>query len=55
MLVIIANNQFKEPADKLSDLVKFSKIDTKKQGKNIPEIKSYARGVLHTFESVNAH
>lgn len=50
MLVILANEQFKEPAEKLSDIVKFSKIDTKKQGKNMSEIRSYRRGVYRTFE-----
>jgi len=51
MLTVIANEQFKAPAEKLSDIVKFSKIDTKKQGKNMSEILSYRRGVNATFDS----
>ena len=54
MLVIIANEQFQEPAEKLSDVVKFSKIDTKKQGKNMSEVRAYERGVEHTFNSNDA-
>lgn len=52
MLVAIANNEFKDPAEKLSDVVKYSKIDTKKQGKNIPEMYIYSKGVQRTFESM---
>jgi hypothetical protein len=54
MLVIAANENFKKPANDLSDVVKFSKIDTKKQGKNMSEIRAYQRGVQHTFDSNSA-
>lgn len=37
------------PCKQLSDLVQYSKIDTKKQGKNIIEQLAYARGVYKTF------
>lgn len=50
MLVIIANDQFKDPAQQLSDVVKYSKIDTKKQGKNVAEVEIYKKGVNRTFD-----
>lgn len=54
MLVVIANEGFADPAKKLSDLVKYSKIDTKKQGKNVPEVEVYKKGVFRTFESAES-
>ena len=55
MLVIIANEQFSDPAEKLSDVVKYGKIDTKKQGKNVPEVETYRRGVDRTFDSAGVN
>lgn len=54
MLTIIAKDQFTNPAAKLADVVKYSKIDTKKQGKNITELNAYEQGVYETFESQDA-
>lgn len=48
-LVYVIDKLFETPAQKLADVVKYSKIDTKKQGKNITEQLAYARGVEKTF------
>ena len=49
MLVYEAFTQFEPYANALSDVVKYSKIDTKKQGKNISEQQQYEEGVYNTF------
>lgn len=48
-LIYVIDNVFESPAQSLSDVVKYSKIDTKKQGKNISEQIAYAKGVASTF------
>lgn len=48
-LVYVAKTKFKPYEDQLSDLVKYSKIDTKKQGKNIVEQTQYKAGVDKLF------
>lgn len=48
-LVYVIDSVLERPANKLADVVKYSKIDTKKQGKNITEQLAYARGVRDTF------
>ena len=40
-LVLIANNQLQKKAQELSDLVQYTKIDTKKQGKTVAEQHAY--------------
>lgn len=51
MLVYRAFNQFTSYAEALSNLVKYSKIDTKKQGKNLMEQKKYMQGYQAMFDS----
>jgi len=51
MLMYRALKQFTPYAEALSELVKYSKIDTKKQGKNLLEQKKYMRGYKAMFES----
>ena len=48
-LVYVIDKVLERPANKLADVVKYSKIDTKKQGKNVTEQLAYARGVRDTF------
>lgn len=52
MLVYSAFEQFEPSAQALANVVKYSKIDTKKQGKNITEQRAYAQGVYNTFVDV---
>lgn len=51
MLVYSAFEQFEPSAQALANIVKYSKIDTKKQGKNITEQRAFAQGVYNTFVS----
>lgn len=51
MLVAEANEQFRPYAEKLADLVKYAKIDTKKQGKNITQQRMYEAGFNSIFKS----
>lgn len=44
---------FSNPAQSVSDLVKYSKIDTKKHGKNIAEWDMYQRGMMQLIEDPN--
>ena len=53
MLVYEAFNQFEPYANALSSVVKYSKIDTKKQGKTITEQQQYEDGVFETFLKPN--
>ena len=50
MIVIAANKLFKPYAEALSSLVQHTKIDTKKQGKNIIEQRKYKFGVDELFD-----
>lgn len=52
MLVFTAFEQFDPYAQALSSVVKYSKIDTKKQGKNITEQRAYRQGVYNTFVNI---
>lgn len=47
--IFIANKRFEKPGDALANLVKYSKIDTKKQGKNIAEQDAYLKGYNDTY------
>jgi hypothetical protein len=47
--IFIANKRFENPGDALANLVKYSKIDTKKQGKNIAEQDAYLKGYNDTY------
>jgi hypothetical protein len=49
MLVYLAKDAFNDYADGISQLVKYCKIDTKKQGKNISEQRSFSRGYKRLF------
>lgn len=49
MLVYIAKQQFDPYSQALSDLVKYSKIDTKKQGNNIVDQYQYEQGFKRVF------
>ena len=51
MLVYAAKTEFDEYADGISQLVKYCKIDTKKQGKNIAEQRDFARGYRRLFDN----
>lgn len=51
MLVYRAFNQFTPYAEALANLVKYSKIDTKKQGKNLIEQKQFMQGYNAMFNS----
>ena len=48
-LVYLADKAFEKPAQAISDLVQYSKIDTKKQGKSVSEQIAYAKGVAKVF------
>lgn len=50
MIVATANQLFKPHAEALSNLVQHTKIDTKKQGKNILEQRKYLNGVAELFD-----
>ena len=39
-----------KPAQLISNLVQYTKIDTKKQGKNVSEQVNYLRGVAELFD-----
>lgn len=49
-IIMLINERLQINANQLSDLVKYTKIDTKKQGKNISEILAYERGYNDTFD-----
>ena len=51
LLVYLAYLQFDKYANALSNLVKYSKIDTKKHGKNIVEQMIYEKGYAKTFDT----
>jgi len=51
LLVYLAYLQFDKYANALSNLVKYSKIDTKKQGKSIVEQMIYQKGYQRTFDT----
>lgn len=51
MIVVAANSQLKPYAKALSKLVQHTKIDTKKQGKNLIEQRKYLQGVSDLFDS----
>lgn len=51
MIVAAANSEFKPYAEALSKLVQHTKIDTKKQGKNLIEQRKYLQGVSDLFDS----
>lgn len=53
LLVYYAKTQFEPYEKNLSDLVKYSKIDTKKQGKNVVEQTAYRDGVNDLFDIKN--
>ena len=48
-IVYLAYKELSTPAQALADLVKYSKIDTKKQGKTIAEQRAFEKGVIDTF------
>jgi hypothetical protein len=50
LLVYLAYLQFDKYANALSNLVKYSKIDTKKQGKSVVEQMIYQKGYQRTFD-----
>lgn len=50
LLVAIANEEFRPYAQALADLVKYSKIDTNKHGKNITEQRQYLEGYHDLFD-----
>jgi len=50
LLVYLAYLQFDKYANALSNLVKYSKIDTKKHGKSIVEQMIYQKGYAKTFD-----
>lgn len=52
MLVYTAFEQFEPSAQALANIVKYSKIDTKKQGKDITEQRAYKQGVYSTFVDI---
>lgn len=54
MLCYLAWTQFKPYERALSDLVKYSKIDTKKQGKNLTEQTQYQNGYRKVFIDENS-
>lgn len=47
--VYVIDSVLERPAQSISDLVQYSKIDTKKQGKNVSEQIAYLKGVAKTF------
>lgn len=51
MIVAAANSELKPYAEALSKLVQHTKIDTKKQGKNLIEQRKYLQGVSDLFDS----
>lgn len=51
MIVSAANSALKPYAEALSKLVQHTKIDTKKQGKNLIEQRKYLQGVSDLFDS----
>lgn len=51
MIVVAANSELKPYAEALSKLVQHTKIDTKKQGKNLIEQRKYLQGVSDLFDS----
>jgi len=50
-LVYLAYLQFDRYATALSNLVKYSKIDTKKHGKSVVEQMIYQKGYSKTFDT----
>lgn len=51
LLVYLAYLQFEKYANALSNLVKYSKIDTKKHGKSVVEQMIYEKGYTRTFDT----
>jgi len=51
MLVYLAKDAFNDYADGISQFVKYCKIDTKKQGKNISEQRDFERGYNRLFKN----
>ena len=52
-VVYLVDKVLESPAQAISDLVQYSKIDTKKQGKNVSEQLAYARCVAKTFNDTD--
>jgi len=50
LLVYLAKTDFDPYSQALSSLVKYCKIDTKKQGKNISEQRDFVRGYKKLFD-----
>lgn len=48
-LVYLVDKELERPAQQISNLVQYSKIDTKKQGKSVSEQLAYVKGVIDTF------
>lgn len=48
-IVYFIDQMLEQPAQAISNLVQYSKIDTKKQGKNVSEQLAYLKGVAETF------
>lgn len=48
-VIYLIDQMLEKPAQSISDLVKYTKIDTKKQGKNINEQLEYIKGVAEMF------
>ena len=48
-LVYLVDKELERPAQSISNLVQYSKIDTKKQGKSVSEQIAYVKGVIDTF------
>ncbi len=55
MAVYMAKQQLDPYAEALSDLVKYTKIDTKKQGKTVPEQMHYKKGFDDLFGEHSKH
>ena len=51
-LVYLVDKELERPAQSISNLVQYSKIDTKKQGKSVSEQIAYVKGVVDTFGDV---
>lgn len=48
-LVYLVDKELERPAQQISNLVQYSKIDTKKQGKSVSEQLAYVKGIIDTF------
>lgn len=48
-LVYLVDKELERPSQQISNLVQYSKIDTKKQGKSVSEQLAYVKGIIDTF------